>query len=212
MVSFEALFSAVVLDDDVLTLLPNLSQTLISAGVPEDHSALHKLLALTEELVKALSVTEAAVAAATMLGDVAAWGLEQDQVLTITAPLGTTLHVTVPSAAALAAGFSLGPFRIPALNMSAVEGLSVQSISWVTNVYAQQAENVSRGMVSFSARIHGQSIALTNLVPALRFTLSMTEQLVAYGDAGLISERTCVFWNTTAAEWRQDGPSCSAGL
>ena len=59
-------------------------------------------------------------------------------------------------------------------------------------------------MVSFSVRISGQSVALTNLVPALRFTLSMTDNLVVHGGAGLVSERTCVYWNTSEAEWRQD--------
>ena len=186
---------------------------LVSAGVPEDREALQGLLGVVEDRARTQNASAAAaVAMATMLGDVAAWGLNEDEVLILKAPLGTTMHVTVPSAAVLAVGFPLGPFLVPALDTS-VPGLSVQSISWATNVYAANAEILSNSMVSFSARIHGQGVELMNLARPLRFTVSMTEQLLARADAGLVSERTCVYWNTTAAAWRQDGfwmiPGCS---
>ena len=150
----------------------------VRAGVSLDHDAPEGLLAVVEDVSRAQHVSEAAaVAVATMLGDVAAWRLNEDEVLVLAAPLSTTMHVTVPSAAALAVGCSLGPFRVPALGTS-VLGLSVQSISWATNVYAPHAENLSNSMVSFSPRIDGQSAELTNLVPPLRSTVSMTELLL----------------------------------
>ena len=202
--SLEILLLSVLTDDSVLARLPNLTQMLVSAGVPSDHDVLQGLLAVVEDVSRAHHVSEAAaVAVATMLGDVAAWGLNEDEVLVLVAPLGTTLHVTVPSAVALAVGFSLGPFSVPALGTS-VLGLSVQTISWATNVYAPHAVKLSNSMVCFLARIHGQSVELTNLVRPLLFTVSMTELLLVPAEAGLVSERACVYWNTTAAAWSED--------
>ena len=133
------------------------------------------------------------------------WGMRRKEGLILVVPLGTAVHVTVPSAAALAAGFSLGPFRVAALDKSVPSLLCSRSISGVTNEDAPNGEILSNSMVRFSARIRGQSVELTNLKSLLRFTVSMTEQLLTHTDAGLVSERACVYWNTTAAAWRKDG-------
>ena len=141
--------------------------------------------------------TETVVLIVTAVADFAADGLLVDQVQSFESPGGTVLQVVVPSSETLSSGFVLGSFEMPPLSMT--RNVSVQAISWGENLFAGE-DNTT--VSSITVREGRETVALTKLEPALKFTVNVGERMVHSGQA---FERSCVFWNITSGNWSVDG-------
>ena len=63
-------------------------------------------------------------------------------------------------------------------------------------------------MVTFTCWQGGRPVALNNLTPPLVFDIPDAESMAV--EWGQITERRCVFWNTTSRSWRTEGVEDSA--
>ena len=185
-------------------------QIVSSVSAPDDH-VIRELLVVAESLVGVLEDLVAsdsaqmggqtAVDVFSVIGGLAADGLGEDEEKSYTTPGGIVLWVMAPSSGRALSGFALGPFSVPPLHDVHPENITVQAISWRTNLFHQP--NVSATMLTFNVLRNKEYVALKRLAPPLQFYLDVNEKM-AFSETDT-SHVSCVFWNATSLNWSDQG-------
>ena len=174
-------------------------EVLLRSNATLDDALLVDLFVVVGKLASSVEATEAdiLVETAELLAYLSSRALEQGGVRSVATPEGPAMEAAVLTADSLDAGFVLGPFRVPPLPIASGTGVA---IVWPANPYPG---NVSDSMMTFTCWQGGRAVALNNLTPPLVFDIPDAESMAV--ERGQITERRCVFWNTTSRSWRTDG-------
>ena len=167
-----------------------------------DGDVIEELLVVLEGIARSDSAqvdAETYLRVVTVVADLASDGLPENEVRRYETPGGTVLQVMTPSSDRLFTGFVLGPFSIPPL--VGVQNVTMQVIAWAQNLF--DLPDVSNTMLTINVRKDKETVELKNLAPALHFTMDVSERMTR-SDTGTF-DRSCVFWNTTSANWSHHG-------
>ena len=166
-------------------------------------SEIEELLVVAESLAENDSAEvhlETTVRLFTLVGDVAADGLCQDEVKSFATETGTVLQVMAPSSGTFSNAFALGPFTIPPFEDTQYQNATLQVISWANNLVDFHDTSA---MVSITARKNRENVALRNLDPPLQFVLALSERITVSASEEYV--RRCMFWNDTLGNWSGHG-------
>ena len=177
---------------------------IVSNGSAFDGDVIEELLVALEGIARSDSAqvdAETYLRVVTVVADLASDGLPENEVRRYETPGGTVLQVVTPSSDRLFTGFVLGPFSIPPLGGVQYQNVTVQVIAWAQNFF--DLPDVSNTMLTINVRKDKETVELKNLAPPLHFTMDVSERMTRSGTATF--DRSCVFWNTTSANWSHHG-------